>query len=76
MLKIRLFWHFFTYNTILRGVFGQLSSIDLALNIFYALIIHMKILAHVWENILNLKGTFVIENDDNLGFFHPFSHQD
>ena len=58
-LKIRLFRHFFTYKTTLRGVFRQLSSINLALNIFYALIIHMKILEHIWGNILNLKGTFV-----------------
>jgi len=37
---------------------------------------HKKILAHIWGNILNLKGTFVMENDDKLGFSHPFSPQD
>jgi hypothetical protein len=33
---------------------------------------HKKILAHIWGNILNLKGTFVMENDDKLGFSTPF----
>ena len=41
-LKIRLFWHFFTYNTTLRGVFRPLSFIIPPVILSHAYIIHMS----------------------------------
>ena len=65
-LKKCRFWPFFTYKSTWSGDFSSLTRMTLILCMFYALYIHFLTLIGISGNILDLKGTFFINNFPNI----------